>query len=124
MTKTQRLTEKETPIMNLLWNNGPMFVREIVASYPEPRPHFNTISTQVRILEEKGLVGHNVVGGSFQYFAIADRADFAERSFGEIVKNFFNNSYTAAVSALISDEKISVDELRQIIDMVEKQSEK
>ena len=124
MVSKNKLTEKETPIMNLLWERGPMFVREIVAAYPEPRPHFNTVSTQVRILEDKGFVGHNVVNGSFQYYAIAEREQFAERSLSEIVSNFFNNSYKAAVSALVSDEKISVDELRQIIEMVEKKTDK
>lgn len=124
MAKTIKLTEKETPIMSLLWERGPMFVREIVAAYPEPRPHFNTISTQVRILEDKGFVGHNVVGVSYQYYAIAERGRFVERSLSELVSNFFNNSYKAAVSALVSDEKISVEELRQIIDMVEKGREK
>lgn len=123
MAKKCKLTEKETPIMNLLWERGPMFVREVVAAYPEPRPHFNTVSTQLRILEDKGFVSHNVVSGSFQYYAVAERQQFVERSFSEIVGSFFHNSYKAAVSALVAEEKISVDELRQIIDMVEKQSE-
>ncbi len=54
--KRQVLTEKEAPIMQMLWEHGPMFVREMVELYDEPRPHFNTVSTQVRILEEKGWV--------------------------------------------------------------------
>lgn len=95
-----------------------MFVREVVAAYPEPRPHFNTISTQIRILEDKGFVSHNVVGGAYQYYAIVGREQFIERSFSEIVGSFFNNSYKSAVSALVEEEKISIDELRQIIEMV------
>lgn len=124
MERKIKLTEKETPIMNLLWEKGPMFVREVVAAYPELRPHFNTISTQIRILEDKGFVSHNVVGGAFQYYAVVGREQFIERSFSDIVRSFFNNSYKSAVSALVEEEKISVDELRQIIDMVEKQSKK
>ena len=50
--------------MSLLWNRGPLFVREMLECFPEPRPHFNTVSTTVRNLEEKGYVGHEVVGGT------------------------------------------------------------
>lgn len=88
MARKIKLTEKETPIMNLLWERGPMFVREVVAAYPEPRPHFNTISTQIRILEDKGFVSHNVVGGAYQYYAIVGREQFIERSFSDIVRSF------------------------------------
>lgn len=123
MAKKCKLTEKETPIMKLLWEKGPMYVKEMLEEYPEPRPHFNTVSTQLRILEDKGFVKHNVIKSSYQYYAVADRQQFVERSFSDIVSSFFHNSYKAAVSALVAEEKISVDELRQIIDMVEKQSE-
>lgn len=105
--------------MKILWNNGPMFVREILEHYPEPKPHFNTISTTVRILEEKGHIGHEVVGSSHRYHAIAQQRQFRDRSFRDLVANFFNNSYKSAVSALVEEEKISVDELRQIIDIIE-----
>ena len=105
--------------MTMLWTDGPLYVREMLERYPDPRPHFNTVSTTVRILEDKGFVAHEVVGGSHRYYAVADIADFRERSLAEVVKSYFNNSYASAVSALVKDEKISVDELREIIDLME-----
>ncbi len=105
--------------MQMLWDGGPMFVREMLERYPEPRPHVNTVSTIVRILEEKGHVAHEAIGGSHRYHAVARKEDFRERSLRTLVGNFFNNSYKSAVSALVEEEKISVDELREIIDMVE-----
>lgn len=114
-----RLTERETEIMEMLWSNGPLFVREMLSHYSEPRPHVNTVSTTVRILENKGYVGHESVSGSFRYQAIATPDDFAERSLAQVIKSFFRGSASAAVSALVKDEKISIDELRQIINMVE-----
>jgi len=122
--KRQVLTEKESVIMNMLWEHGPLFVREMLERYPEPRPHFNTVATTVRILEEKGHVAHEVFGSSHRFHAVADRNDFRERSLAEVVRNYFNNSYKSAVSALAEEEKISVDELREIIALIEsKQSE-
>lgn len=118
--KKQVLTEKESQIMQMLWQHGSMFVREMVELYPEPRPHVNTVSTTVRILEDKGYVGHEQVGGSHRYFAIARMEDFRERSLTDLIRNYFNNSYKSAVSALVEEEKISVDELREIIDLIER----
>ncbi len=118
-SKYPRLTDREAEIMSLLWERGPLFVREMLESFPEPRPHFNTVSTTVRILEDKGYVGHEAIGGSHRYHAIAQASDFGGRSLAQVIKSFFNNSASAAVSALVEEEKISVEELRQIIDMVE-----
>lgn len=56
--KRQTITEKEAVLMNMLWNDEPLFVREMLDRYPEPKPHFNTIATTIRILEKKGHVGH------------------------------------------------------------------
>lgn len=123
-TRSKKLTEKEAQIMSMLWERGPMFVREMLPLYDEPRPHFNTVSTTVRILEDKGYVGHEAVGGSHRYFAAARPEEFRERSLAQVVKSYFNNSYASAVSALVEEEKISVDELRRIIEMVEQNSKK
>lgn len=114
------LTEKEMAIMQLLWGRGPLFVREMVELYPEPKPHFNTLSTLVRILEDKGYVGHEVLGNSHRFYAIARKEDFRERSLAEVIRNYFDNSYKSAVSALAREEKISVDELKEIIEIIEK----
>lgn len=120
--KAQILTEKETILMRMLWDRGPMFVREMLEIYPEPKPHFNTVSTIIRILEDKGHVGHEVVGASHRYYAIARQEDFRKKSLARLVSDYFNNSYKNAVSALVEEEKISLDELREIIDLVERKN--
>ena len=120
--KAQILTEKETVLMRMLWDRGPMFVREMLEIYPEPKPHFNTGSTIIRILEDKGHVGHEVVGASHRYYAIARQEDFRKKSLARLVSDYFNNSYKNAVSALVEEEKISLDELREIIDLVERKN--
>ncbi|MDE6497728.1 MAG: BlaI/MecI/CopY family transcriptional regulator [Muribaculaceae bacterium] len=119
-SKYPRLTEREAEVMEQLWEHGAMTVRQLLDTYPDPRPHVNTVSTTVRILEDKGYVSHEPESPKpFKYFAVAQAADFAGRSLAQVIKSYFNNSYTSAVSALVEEEKISVDELRQIIDMIE-----
>jgi len=118
--KKSLLTPREEELMQMLWDNGPQFVRELVERYPEPRPHFNTVSTVIRNLEEKGFVDHEAVGGAYRYRATVPKAEFRDRSLGQIVKGYFNNSYLGAVSTLVEEEKISLDELKELIDMIER----
>ncbi len=119
--KPEVLTEKEQQIMQILWEHGPMHVREMLAYYPEPRPHVNTVSTLVRILEQHGHVGHTDEGGSYRYHAISRKEDFRRRSLVELIRNYFNNSYLSAVSTLVEEEVLSVEELKQLIEKIENQ---
>ena len=116
----KKLTRKEEEIMNLFWDKGAMFVRELLEFYDDPKPHFNTLSTMVRTLEANGYVGHKAYGNTYQYYPIVTREDYAGSSFKGIVKNYFNNSYLNAVSSLVKEEKITVDELKELIEQIEK----
>lgn len=117
--KKMQLTPREEEVMHLLWDNGPLFVREMLSHYPDPKPHFNTVSTVVRNLVEKGYVGFEAVGGSHRYEALASPEDFRTKSLSHIIKSYFNNNYIGAVSALVEEEKISVQELKELIAMID-----
>lgn len=108
--------------MNMLWDKGPLFVREMVDMHPEPKPHFNTVATIIRILEGKGYVGHEILGNSHRFFAIADKCEFRSKSLGDVIRNFFGNSYKVAISSLIEEEKISVEEVKEILEHIEKKN--
>jgi len=118
-TKKDQLTPKEEELMQLLWEHGPILISKLVELYPEPKPHFNTVSTVMRRLEVKGFVGHNEVGGSFHYYAIAKKEDFRNRSLGNFIKNYFGGSYYGVVSALVAEDKITADELKELLELVE-----
>ena len=118
----KKLTRKEEVIMNHFWDHGPLFVRELRELYPEPRPHFSALSTQVRTLQEEGFIGHKAYGPTYQYFARVSREEYKQRSLIGLIDKYFDNSYISAVSALVKEEKISVEQLRELIELVEKQS--
>ena len=117
----KRLTKKEEVIMNHFWDKGPLFVRELRELYPDPQPHFSTLSTQVRTLEEEGFVDHKAYGPTYQYFAKVSRDEYKQRSLIGLIDKYFDNSYLSAVSALVKEEKISVEELKELIELVEKE---
>ncbi len=116
----EQLTPKEEEVMQLLWEHGPMQISKLVELYPEPRPHFNTVSTVMRRLEGKGFVSHNDIAGSFHYYPTVPKEHFRNKSFGTFIKNYFGGSYYGAVSALVQDEKISADELKELLRLVER----
>lgn len=106
--------------MRVFWKHGPLFVKEIVDLLPDPKPHVNTVSTVVRLLEQRGVVGHEKIGGSFRYFAVLPKENFRRTSLGEMLRNYFDNSCKKMVSALVEDERMSVDDLKELIDIIEK----
>lgn len=113
------LTAKEEEIMDFFWKEGPLFVKQLLEYYEEPRPHFNTLSTIVRGLEEKGFLDHQAFGNTYQYFAVVSRDDFKKKTLKSVINKYFNNSYLGAVSSLVKEEEISLDELKELIRDVE-----
>lgn len=114
------LSAREEEIMGYLWEKGPLFVKEIVEFYEEPRPHFNTLSTFVRGLEEKGYVSHRTFGNTYQYYAVVSREDFKKKTLKGVISKYFNDSYLGVVSSLVKEEEISLEELKELIREVEK----
>lgn len=114
-----KLTPKEEELMRLLWENGPMAISALVALYPDPKPHFNTVSTVMRRLESKGFVGHEDIAGTFHYYTKVAKESFRRRSFGNLIRNYFGGSYYGAVSSLVAEDKISADELKELLKLVE-----
>ena len=103
----KRLTAKEEEIMGFFWTKGPLFVKELLTFYDDPKPHFNTLSTIVRGLEEKGYLSHEAFGNTYRYFAIVTEDSFRTRTLKSVISKYFNNSFLGAVSSLVKEEDIS-----------------
>ena len=117
----KRITRKEEEILSYFWRNGPMFVREVLELQANPKPHYNTLSTIVRTLEEKGYIGYKTYGNTHQYYALVSEDDYRKASLGDVVDRYFDSSYTRVVSTLIKEEKLSIDELQELIRQINNQ---
>ena len=117
-----KLSPKEEIIMNLLWEHGPMSVKEMIDYYDDPKPHFNTVSTFVRGLEARGLVLHNAIGNTYKYYAAIAQEDFGKKTLMSLVDKFYSKHALNVVSTLVSEEKISLEELKSLINKIEKGS--
>ena len=116
----QKLTNKEEEIMHILWKLKKAFVKDILEEISEDKPHYNTLSTIVRNLEEKQYVGYTAYGKTHQYFPIVKMEDYRKKFMKTAIDTYFNSSYKNMVSFFAKEEKISADELREILAMIEK----
>ena len=116
----KHLTNREEEIMERFWDRGALFVHDLIRDMDEPKPHYNTVSTIVRGLEEKGFLGHEVFGNTYQYHAVISEEEFRKGTLKNVINKYFNNSYLNAVSSLVQEEDILLEELKQLIAEVEK----
>lgn len=118
----QKLTAKEEELMQFFWKEGALFVKDMLDFYVEPKPHFNTLSTIVRGLEEKGFLSHRVYGNTHQYYPVVNKEEYSQGTLKNVISKYFNNSYLHVVSSLVKSENVSIDELKKLIKEVENQS--
>uniref|UniRef100_UPI00404A1F2E BlaI/MecI/CopY family transcriptional regulator n=1 Tax=Flavobacterium sp. TaxID=239 RepID=UPI00404A1F2E len=116
----QKLTNKEEEIMQILWKLEKAFVKDILAEIISEKPHYNTLSTIVRNLEEKEFVSHQVYGNTHQYFPIVSKETYSKAFLSATLDTYFDNSYKNMVSFFAQEEKITADELREILSLIEK----
>ncbi len=115
----KHLTNREEEIMDIFWEKGSLYVKEIVDELADPKPHYNTISTIVRGLEEKGFVGHEQFGNTYRYMAVISREEFSKNTLKNMVGKYFDKSYSSVVSMFVQEEKISLEEIKELIRQVE-----
>lgn len=114
-----KLTNKEEEILHALWNLKKAFVKDIIFTLPDPKPHYNTISTIIRNMEDKGYIKHTAFGKTHQYYPAITKEKYRKNYMSKTITNYFENSYKDAVSFFAKEEKISVDELKEIISLIE-----
>jgi predicted transcriptional regulator len=121
MKHLEKLTAKEEEIMTVLWKLEKAFVKEIIQKL-QGKQHYNTVSTMVRLLEEKGYVSHQAFGKSHQYFPIVDKKTYSEKVMEQTSTRFFDGSYKNMVSFFAQQDKISEQELEEILELIKNKS--
>ena len=114
----KELTKAEEQIMQILWDLKKGFVKDILERLPDPKPAYNTVSTIVRILQEKGFVGHETFGKSHCYFPMLDRETYTRKFLRNFIGNYFTNSFPQMVSFFAKEEKIDLKEMEEILEFI------
>ena len=116
----EKLTIQEEEAMLYIWELRECFVKDIVAKYPKPNPPYTTVASIVKNLERKKYVKAKRFGNTYQYTPSIKESDYKRQFMSSVVRNYFENSYKELVSFFAKDSKISSEELKDIIDMIEK----
>lgn len=114
------LTRAEEEIMQSLWKLKKAFVKEIITGLPNPKPHYNTVSTIIGILIDKGFVRFKVYGRSYQYYPVISKDEYARRTMKKYLKGYFDGSFTGMLSFFLRDKKMPLDEVEALLKEVKK----
>ena len=117
----QKLAKREEQIMQAVWQLENAFIKEIIQEMPDPKPHYNTIATMVKILEEKGFLGHEIVGNIFRYYPVISKDAYQQHTMKDIVKDYIDNSYPSMLAFFAKEQKISEEELNEIVNLIKSQ---
>lgn len=109
------LTKAEEEIMQVLWQIEAGFVKDVIDELPEPKPHYNTVSTILKILEEKGFADHESLGKSNRYFPLVQKEEYSKKSMTQFVGKYFDGSFANMLSFFAREKDISVNDLEEIL---------
>jgi len=116
----RRLSEKEETLMKVIWERKKAFAKEVREALPDPKPHISTISTMLRRLVEKGFLVIEDFGSTHRYSAAVSMKAYTKQFVRPLLAGLFGNSIKNAVTYFAEQEEISVDELKEILEMIEK----
>jgi BlaI family penicillinase repressor len=114
----QKLAKREEQIMQAFWSLGKAYIKEIIPELPDPKPHYNSVATMVKILEEKGFLNHETVGNIYNYYPTISREEYQKHAMKDIVSQYFDNSYPSMLAFFAKEEKISETELEEILTLI------
>ena len=121
------LTKAEEQLMEIIWANEKIFMKEIMDNYPNPKPALTTVATLLKRIQDKGFAGYTVFGNSRQYYPLVKKADYFSKSVKGMIKNYFGDSalqFASFFTSMNSMSKSELQELRKIIDQEIKKKSK
>ena len=113
-----KLAKREEQIMHVFWDLKKAFIRDVIQYLPEPKPHYNSVATMVKILEEKGFLDHETAGNMYSYFPAITREAYQKFALKDIVSQYFDNSYPRMLAFFAKEQKLSEKELNEIIKLI------
>ncbi len=114
------LTRAEEQVMKVLWQLGNELLMEIVEKMPEPQPHKNTVATILKTLVDKNFVSIEPLGRIHRYHPEISKDDYSSTSLTNVVKGYFEGSFSNVVSFLVDENKLSVEDLELLLKQLKK----
>lgn len=116
----RQLTRAEEQIMHILWQLKLCTVKEIIEVLPTPKPAYNTVSTIVRILEDKKFVDHETFGKGYKYYPLVKKEVYSNQSLHKLMDGYFGGSFKSLVSFFVEKNDVSLEEMESILNEINK----
>jgi predicted transcriptional regulator len=113
------LTKAEEKIMKILWDIDKGFIKDILQQYPDPKPPYNSVSTIVRVLVQKEIVGYEALGNSHQYHPLISKEEYSKGQLSRLVSDYYNNSLKQVVNFFSESKELDDKELDEVMKMLE-----
>jgi BlaI family transcriptional regulator, penicillinase repressor len=120
MNQLEKLSKSEEDLMKTVWRLGEATVGNFLEEMPEPKPPYTTLASMIKNLEKKNYLTSKRYGNVYVYQPAITEENYKKAFMGNVVQDYFKNSYKEMVSFFVKDEKISAQELKEIIDLIEK----
>ncbi|KAF2340359.1 BlaI/MecI/CopY family transcriptional regulator [Flavobacterium tistrianum] len=117
-----KLAKREEQIMQVFWDLNKAFIRDIIPLLPDPKPHYNSVATIVKILEEKGFLNRETIGNMHCFFPVIKREEYQQFALKDVVSQYFDNSYPRMLAFFAKEQKLTENELDEIVNMIKKDS--
>ncbi|MBA4056725.1 MAG: transcriptional regulator [Marivirga sp.] len=117
----KQLTKAEDQIMQIVWRLKTVFIRDVIEELPDPKPHYNTVATIVKILVKKGFLTSELLGNTHQYSAIIGFEEYREKYLVNVKKNYFGNSLPNMIAYFAKGENLSESEIKELIKVIKSQ---
>ena len=115
----EKLTKQEEEAMLAIWKSGEGNVKVFLENMEEPKPPYTTLASTIKKLEKKKYLSSRLVGNLYLYKPIVAHEEYKKKFMSGFVKDYFDNSYTELVNFFVEQKKLSTQELKDIIDLIE-----
>ena len=119
----KEITKAQEDLLRALWEIKEGAISDVLESLDEPKPAYNTVATVIKVLEKKGYVSHKTYGKTNVYFAVVSKKDYAQHLLKDTFKGLFNGSLNLMVSSFVKNKDVSLRELEELKEMLEKEIE-
>lgn len=119
-----KLSKSEEKLMDLIWSNEPLFMKDLLEIHPEPKPAPSTVATLLKRMQQKGYVGFKLFGNSRQYHALVEKPDYFSGQVNTIIKDFFSDNPLQFASFFTKKTDLTTQELEEIKKLVETEIER
>lgn len=116
----EKLTQQEEAAMLTVWKTGPGFVKDFLEAHSAPQPPYTTLASTIKNLEKKGYLKSRKIGNVYEYTPVIAEDEYKQKFMNGFVKDYFEDSYKALVTFFAKEKKISPEELKEIVKLIEK----